>query len=64
MQIVRRRRVDTGANEIATHAVVHSHGGVTAIVSVIALVFSAFSLGNVLKRADLTAYVTGGHVRA
>jgi hypothetical protein len=56
----RRRPAGTGANDLATHAVVHAHGGVTAIVSAIALLFSAYSLWETsLKRADLSVYVTG-----
>jgi hypothetical protein len=49
------------SNEAAAHAVLHSHGGVTAIVSAIALVFSAYSLWETsLKRAELSLYVTDG----
>lgn len=61
MQLFRRRAAAADANEIATHAVVHSEGGwVAAIISAIALVFSAYSLWETsLKQADLTAYVTG-----
>src|SRR5262245_8398580 len=63
MRLMRRRSAAPGANgnEIATHAVTHSGGGyVTAVMSAIALVFSAYSLWETsLKQADLTAYVTG-----
>ena len=44
MQLFRRRQADTGANEIAVHAVKHSDGGQAAVISGIALVFSAYSL--------------------
>ena len=45
MRILRRRAARTDANETATHAAMHSGGGrITAIVSAIALVFSAYSL--------------------
>lgn len=59
-----RRRSDTpgaGANDLTSHAVVHSDGGrVAAIVSAIALAFSAYSLWETsLKQADLGVYVTG-----
>jgi hypothetical protein len=60
MRIFRRRRVVTDANDLATHAVMHAHGGVTAIVSAVALLFSAYSLWETsLKQADLSVYVTG-----
>jgi hypothetical protein len=60
----RRRSVAPGAiaNDVATHAVVHSDvgGRVAAIASVIALAFSAYSLWETsLKQAELSAYVTG-----
>jgi len=58
-----RRSVTPGAsaNEIATHAVVHSEGGrAAAVISAIALLFSAYSLWETsLKQADLNTYVTG-----
>ncbi len=63
MAWLRRRRIVTSssANEIATHAVVHSEGGrIAAIVSLIALIFSAYSLWETsLKQAELNVYVTG-----
>jgi len=61
MRIFRRRPVATDANEIATHVAKHSGGGrITAIGTVIALVFSAYSLWETsLKQAKLEAYVTG-----
>lgn len=49
-----------GANEIATQAVTAGEGRVVAVISGIALLFSAYSLWETsLKQADLTAYVTG-----
>jgi hypothetical protein len=61
MRIFRRRPTGTDANEIAIHAAKHSWGGrITAIGTVVALVFSGFSLWETsLKQADLTPYVTG-----
>jgi hypothetical protein len=61
MRIFRRRPVVTDANEIAMHVSKHSGGGrITAIGTVIALVFSAYSLWETsLKQAKLEAYVTG-----
>jgi hypothetical protein len=63
MRLFRRRAVaqDASANDIATHAAVHSGGvQVTAIISAIALVFSAYSLWETsLKQADLSVYATG-----
>ena len=60
MRILRRRAVRSDSNEIAAHTGLHSHGGVTTIVSAIALLFSAYSLWELsLKQADLTPYVTG-----
>jgi len=61
MRILRRHPAGTDANEIATHAAKHSGSSwITAIVSAIALVFSAYSLWETsLKQADLTPYVTG-----
>jgi len=61
MRIFRRRPTGTDANEIAMHASRHSWGGrITAIGTVVALGFSAFSLWETsLKQADLTPYVTG-----
>jgi hypothetical protein len=59
----RRRSVapSADANDIATHAVVHSEGGrLAAIISAIALLFSAYSLWETsLKQADLSVYATG-----
>jgi hypothetical protein len=59
-----RRRgtvTSTSANEIATQTVVHSDGGrIAAVVSLIALIFSAYSLWETsLKQAELNVYVTG-----
>ena len=63
MRLFRRRAFarDASANDIATHAAVHSGGvQVTAIFSAIALVFSAYSLWETsLKQADLSVYATG-----
>jgi len=49
------------ANDVATHAVVHAEGGrAAAVISAIALAFSAYSLWETsLKQADLSPYVTG-----
>ena len=63
MRLFRRRPVAPGASttDAATHSVGHSRGiPVTAIVSAIALVFSAYSLWETsLKKADLGVYLTG-----
>jgi hypothetical protein len=60
MRIFRRRAPRTESNDAAPHAVVHAHGGVTTVVSAIALLFSAYSLWETsLKRADLSVYATG-----
>ena len=61
MRILRRRPAGTDANEVAMHAAKHSVGSsVTAVVSAVALLFSAFSLWETsLKRADLSVYVAG-----
>src|SRR5262245_63874395 len=61
MGILRRRQAGTDANETATHTGGHSGGGrAAAIVSVLALVFSAYSLWETsLKQADLSVYATG-----
>ena len=61
MRLFPRRAVGTDPNEIATHAVVHSEGGrIAAVVSAIALLFSAYSLWETsLKQADVSVYVTG-----
>jgi len=61
MQILRRRPVGTDANEIAMRAAKPSGGSrIAAVVSAIALVFSAFSLWETsLKQAQLSVYVTG-----
>jgi len=61
MSIFRRRPIGTDANEIAMHVAKHSGGSrITAIGTVIALVFSAYSLWETsLKQAKLEAYVTG-----
>jgi hypothetical protein len=61
MQLFRRRQVGTDTNEVAVHAVKRSDGGrLTAAISAIALLFSAYSLWETsLKQAELTIYVTG-----
>jgi hypothetical protein len=61
MQILRRRPAGTDANEIAMHVTKHSWGGrITAIGTVVALVFSAFSLWETsLKQAELSVHVPG-----
>jgi len=61
MRILRRRPAGADANEIAMHAAKSSGGGrITAVGTVVALVFSAYSLWETsLKQADLTPYVTG-----
>jgi hypothetical protein len=60
MRIFRGRAARTDSNDLATHAILHSHGGVTSIVSAVALLFSAYSLWETsLKQADLSVYVTG-----
>jgi hypothetical protein len=61
MRVLRRRPVGTDANEVAMHTATHSGGTiVTAIVSTVALVFSAYSLWETsLKRADLSVFIPG-----
>ena len=61
MKLFRRRPSGTDANEIAMHVAKHSWGGpITAIGTVVALVFSAFSLWETsLKRADLSVFIPG-----
>jgi hypothetical protein len=61
MRVLRRRRAGADASEIAAHATGHSGGGrIAAVISAIALVFSAYSLWETsLKRAEISAYVTG-----
>ena len=61
MRVLRRRPVGADANETATHAAGHSGGSrAAAIVSAIALLFSAYSLWETsLKQAALTLYLTG-----
>jgi hypothetical protein len=60
MRIFRRRAVRTEHSDAAAHAVVHAHGGVTTVVSAVALLFSGFSLWETsLKQADLSVYATG-----
>ncbi|HWE21585.1 MAG TPA: hypothetical protein VG758_31150 [Hyphomicrobiaceae bacterium] len=56
MRMLRHRPAGTVANETATHVTKHSLGGrITAIGTVVALVFSGFSLWETsLKQADLT----------
>jgi hypothetical protein len=60
MHILRRRPLGADANETAIRTVEHSGGGRTAaVISAIALIFSAYSLWETsLKQAQLTAYVT------
>ncbi|MFZ1104084.1 MAG: hypothetical protein WAN86_14790 [Hyphomicrobiaceae bacterium] len=60
MRILRRRAARTDSNDIAAHAILHSHSWVTTVVSAVALLFSAFSLWETsLKQADLRVYATG-----
>jgi hypothetical protein len=61
MRNFRRHPVDTPASEAAGHAVKASEGGrAAAIISAIALFFSAYSLWETsLKQADLGVYATG-----
>jgi hypothetical protein len=61
MRMLRRRPTGTDANEIAMHAAKHSWGGrITAIGTVVALVFSAFSLWETsLKQAELSVHIPG-----
>src|SRR5262245_31804307 len=60
MHIFRRRAARTDSHDVATQALLHSHGGVASIVSAVALLFSAYSLWETsLKQADLSVYVTG-----
>jgi hypothetical protein len=60
MRIFRRRAARNDSDDVAAHTALHAHGGVTTIVSVAALVFSAYSLWETsLKQADLSVYVTG-----
>jgi hypothetical protein len=59
MRLFRRRPIGTDANEVAMHAA-KGGGRITAIGTVMALVFSAYSLWETsLKQADLSVYVTG-----
>jgi hypothetical protein len=60
-RILRRRRSGEDTKELASHATLHAHAGVTTtIFSAIALLFSAFSLWETsLKQANLSVYVTG-----
>jgi hypothetical protein len=60
MRILRRRRLGDGTGETPVSAVLHAHGGVTTVISAVALLFSAYSLWETsLKQADLSLYVTG-----
>jgi hypothetical protein len=60
MRILRRRATRREHSDTAAHATVHAHGGVTTVVSAIALLFSAYSLWETsLKQADLSVYVAG-----
>jgi hypothetical protein len=61
--LVLARSLTPGAstNDIASHAIVHAEGGrAAAVISAIALVFSAYSLwATSLKQAELSTYITG-----
>ena len=61
MRILGRRPAGTDANEVARHVAKHSWGGrITAIGTIVALVFSAYNLWETsLKQAHLSVYVTG-----
>src|SRR5262245_2567131 len=61
MRMFRRRPTGTDANKIEMHAAKHFRGSrITATGTVVALVFSAFSLWETsLKRADLSVHVPG-----
>jgi hypothetical protein len=60
MRIFRRRAARRDSDDIAVQPTLHAHGVVSAVVSVIALAFSAYSLWETsLKQADLSVYVTG-----
>jgi len=61
MRLFRRHPVGTDPSEVAVHAVRSSEGGrAAAIISAIALLFSAYSLWETsLKQADLNVYATG-----
>jgi hypothetical protein len=61
MRLFRRRPADADAHALATHAVKRSgEGSAAAIISAIALLFSAYSLWETsLKQADLSVYVSG-----
>jgi hypothetical protein len=60
MGLFRRRAARTDSENIATKLTLHAHGVVSAVVSITALVFSAYSLWETsLKQADLSVYVTG-----
>jgi len=61
MRMLRRRPTGTDANQIAMHTAKHSWGGrITAIGTVVALVFSAFSLWETsLKQAELSVHIPG-----
>ena len=56
----RRRADDMDANGIATRSMFQTHGRVSAAISVVALLFSGYSLWETsIKQADLSVYVTG-----
>jgi hypothetical protein len=60
MRMLRRRRSGEDAKDLGAHTALHAHGGVTTIISAVALLFSAYSLWETsLKQADLSVYVTG-----
>jgi hypothetical protein len=60
MRIIRRRAARKDSDHVPADVALHAHGGVTSIVSAVALLFSAYSLWETsLKQADLSVYVTG-----
>jgi hypothetical protein len=60
MPLFRRRAAHLDSTTTAAHAALHAHGGVTAVVSAVALLFSAYSLWETsLKQAELSVHVTG-----
>jgi hypothetical protein len=61
MRVLRRHRAGADASELVGHAAQYSGGSrIAAVVSALALVFSAYSLWETsLKQAELASYVTG-----
>jgi hypothetical protein len=60
MRIFRRQAARRESDDIAIQPTLHAHGAVSAVVSVVALAFSAYSLWETsLKQADLSVFVTG-----